>query len=262
MIMTMNDLEIKQLLDTEARRINSPEFIDEDPVQFPRMYSEQRDIEIAALLSATIAWGNRRSIIKDCGKMLDLMDRQPYNFVKDGEYEDLAEGNIHRTFFVRNLKHWLRGLRLVFERHGSVEGLCRAKKCGQSPVPAWALAQELNKILLEANDGTADSRCLPTGLESTALKRLNMALRWQVRNDGIVDLGIWKALKPSQLFIPLDVHVGNISRQLGLLDRKANDRKSVEMLTAKLREFRPDDPVYYDFALFGLGIEKFDLPTG
>ncbi len=103
---------------------------------------------------------------------------------------------------------------------------------------------------------TAACRCLPLGLDKSALKRFNMALRWLVRDDGIVDMGVWKALKPSQLFIPLDVHVGNVSRGLGLLDRKQNDRRAVEELTATLRTLRPADPVVYDFALFGIGIDS------
>ena len=126
----------------------------------------------------------------------------------------------------------------------------------QSQAPAWTLAQGLNAALAEANDGVHDPRCLPQNLTATALKRLNMALRWLVRDDGIVDLGVWKALKPSQLFIPLDVHAGNVSRQLGLLTRKSNDRRAVVELTDTLRSFRPDDPVVYDYALFGLGIES------
>ena len=116
--------------------------------------------------------------------------------------------------------------------------------------------EALNAELAAANGGIADSRCLPLNLESTALKRVNMALRWLVRDDGIVDMGVWKALKPSQLYIPLDVHVGNVSRELGLLQRKANDRRSVLELTEKLRKFNPEDPIVYDYALFGIGVSR------
>ena len=110
--------------------------------------------------------------------------------------------------------------------------------------------------LAAANGGMSDSRCLPTNLTSTALKRINMALRWLVRNDGIVDMGVWNAIHPSQLFIPLDVHVGNTARALGMIDRRANDKKTVLQLTSLLRQFRPDDPVIYDYALFGVGINS------
>jgi uncharacterized protein (TIGR02757 family) len=113
----------------------------------------------------------------------------------------------------------------------------------------------MNETLAEANNGHRDSRCLPLNLETTALKRINMALRWLVRKDGIVDLGVWDILSPSQLFIPLDVHVGNTARELGLINRRANDRRTTIELTQVLRQFNPDDPVIYDYALFGMGLK-------
>lgn len=251
----MTDSELRELLDAEARRINSPLFIADDPVQFPRLFTSQADIEIAALLCASIAWGNRKMICRNCEKMLSLMDMQPYAYVMDCGYDDLPpEGNIHRTFFNRNLRHYLRGLRLAYERHGSLEGLVRACGAADSEAPAWVFVRALSNLLAEANGGVSDARCLPTNVESSALKRVNMALRWLVRDDGIVDLGVWKALSPAQLFIPLDVHVAETSRSLGLLARRSNDRKAVEELTGALRRFRPDDPAVYDYALFGIGM--------
>lgn len=251
----LSEREIREMLDREGARINSPEFIDNDPVQFPRQYDVQQDIELAALLSATIAWGNRKMICANCAKMLGLMEGRPYHFVMDGAYEELPDGNIHRTFFVDNLRHYLRAFRLIFARYGSLEGLARHLHIAQSESPAWELVEGMNAIIREANDGQADSRCLPQNLGTTALKRVNMALRWLVRDDGIVDMGVWSTLRPSQLFIPLDVHVGNTSRDLGLLTRRQDDRRAVEELTATLRRFRPADPTFYDYALFGLGIE-------
>ncbi len=251
----MSDTELKELLDQEAERINRPEFIGADPVQFPRMFSEARDIEIAALLSATIAWGNRKMICRDCTKMLSLMDMQPYNYTIDEGYEDLPDGNIHRTFFNANLRHYLRGLRLIYTEHGSLQAFARSLGIADEKFPAWALAEGIGRKLREANDGVADSRCLPQNLDTTALKRLNMALRWLVRTDGIVDLGIWDVITPAQLYIPLDVHVSDVSRELGLLSRKSNDKKAVCLLTERLRNFRPDDPVIYDYALFGIGMK-------
>lgn len=251
----LSENEIREMLDREGARINSPEFIDNDPVQFPRRYEAQQDIELAALLSATIAWGNRKMICANCAKMLGMMDGRPYHFVMDEAYEELPDGNIHRTFFVDNLRHYLRGFRLIFKRHGSLEGLARHLGIATHEMPAWKLVEGMNEIIREANGGESDSRCLPQNLKATALKRVNMALRWLVRDDGIVDIGIWKAVKPSQLFIPLDVHVGNTSRDLGLLTRRQDDRRAVEELTATLRRFRPADPTFYDYALFGLGIE-------
>lgn len=253
-MMTDNDLRL--LLDTEAARINSPAFIADDPVQFPRRFTDQRDVEIAAMLAAHIAWGNRRMICRDCDRMLALMDNRPYEYLIDEGYEDLDPAmNIHRTFFARNLQHFMRGLRLIYTRHGSLDDFCRASGASASEYPAWELAGAINATLAEANSGTSDPRCLPLNLRTTALKRLNMALRWLVRRDGIVDLGIWQSLTPAQLYIPIDVHVGNTARQLGLLTRATTDRRAAVDLTARLREMRPNDPVYYDYALFGIGIE-------
>lgn len=247
--------DLRELLDSEARRINSEAFIADDPVQFPRRFSSLPDIEITALLCATLAWGNRRMICRDCEKLLTLMDNQPYAYVIDEGYLDLdPDINIHRTFFGRNLRHYLRGLRAIYTRHGSLNDFARAIDAGEAEAPAWRLAEGLNSELSAANSGCTDSRCLPVNTSTTALKRLNMALRWLVRRDGIVDLGVWDSITPAQLRIPLDVHVGDVSRELGLLCRRSNDRKAVEELTGRLREFNPDDPTLYDFALFGIGM--------
>ena len=248
--------DLAELLNREATRFNRPEFIENDPVQFPRMFSDKRDIEIAALLVSTIAWGKRSMICANAGKMLSLMDWQPYNFVMDKGYEELpSDDNIHRTFFNRNLVHYLRGLHSIYAKHSSIEDFALSVGSHRHPAAPWHLAEAINNALAQANDGHADSRCLPLGLDKSALKRFNMALRWLVRRDGIVDLGVWEAFNPAQLYIPLDVHVGNVSRALGLLERTQNDRRSVEELTATLRQLDPADPVRYDFALFSLGIE-------
>lgn len=247
---------IKELLDEAAARINSPEFIEKDPVQFPRRFSAQADIEVAALLAATIAWGNRTMICRDADRMLSLMADDPAAFTLEGAYEEIPdELNIHRTFFGRNLKYWLRTLRRILKENGSLEAFAVKQGVCGDPAPAWRLVEEIRKIALEENSGQTDSRCFPTNLSQSALKRINMALRWLVRDDGIVDLGIWKNIRPSQLYIPLDVHVGRISRELGLLSRRTNDRKAVEELTETLRGFNPQDPCLYDYALFGIGIE-------
>ena len=248
------DSDTAAWLQSLAARYNTPDFIADDPVQFPRMFTEPRDIEIVSLVVSTIAWGNRTMICNSARKMLSLMDWKPYDYVAERGYEELPEGNIHRTFFNRNFRHYLRGLHRVYNKYGSLEGLAAACGAPASDAPAWTLADALNRELAAANDGCADSRCLPLNLDKSALKRFNMALRWLVRNDGIVDLGIWTALTPAQLYIPLDVHVGNTSRALGLLDRKANDRRSVELLTDTLRTLDPTDPVRFDFALFGAGV--------
>ena len=246
--------EVRDLLESEAARINNPSFIDKDPVQFPRRFESLQDIELVSLLSATLAWGNRKMICNDIEKMLGLMDHSPFEYMMDEGYEDLEPRlNIHRTCFASHLKHFLKGLRKIYKDHGSLDNFALQNKIGEAEAPAWKLVELINGILLQEN-GENCSRCLPLNLNQSALKRINMALRWLVRDDGIVDMGVWKSIPKSKLFIPLDVHVGNVSRELGILKRKQNDRKSVEELTGVLRDLRPEDPAYYDYALFGIGI--------
>lgn len=257
--MEMTEKDLKELLDSEATRINAPEFIGEDPVQFPRRFSDERDIEITSLLTSSIAWGNRKMICRDCDRMLALMDNKPYAYMMDEGYEDLDDGgNIHRTFFNRHFKYYLRGLRSIYMSHGSLQDFARSEHIAEAELPSWRLVEGINRVLVEANGDMADSsvasRCLPQNLATTALKRVNMALRWLVRDDGIVDMGVWDVIKPSQLYIPLDVHVGDVSRELGLLTRKSDDKRAVLELTSRLRDFNPEDPVIYDYALFGIGM--------
>lgn len=253
----MIDPEVAAKLEREAARIHRPEFVNADPVQFPRRFSDKADVEIVSLLGSHLAWGNRKMICRDIERLVDRMEGQPAAWVKEGEFEAVADDeNIHRTFFGRNLKHFCRGLQSVLRKDGTVDAFCARSGASESEFPAWTLAAALNREMADANGGKCDSRCLPLALDSSALKRLNMALRWLVRKDGgIVDLGLWDSLRPSQLFIPLDVHVGNTSRALGLTSRRANDRRTAVEITGKLRELRPDDPTWFDFALFGLGVE-------
>lgn len=255
-IITTVPHDVRDLLDSEAARINSPAFIGEDPVQFPRRFSQLQDIEIVAFLSSIIAWGNRKMICRDAERMLALMDNEPYRYVMDEGYEDLnPRQNIHRTFFGEHFSYFLRGMREIYTKYGSLDAFSAGVRAGDSEAPSWKLVEEMQKVMSDVNNGATCSQCLPVNLQKTALKRINMALRWLVRDDGIVDMGVWKSIPKSKLYIPLDVHVGNISRELGLLTRKANDRKSVEMLTGLLRTLRPEDPAIYDFALFGIGVE-------
>lgn len=256
--------DLKDLLDREAARFNTPDFIAADPVQFPRRFEDLPDIEIVSLLASTVAWGNRKMICANIEKMLALMEYRPARFLLDRAYEELPDMNIHRTFFARDLRAFLRGLYPIYSRFGSLQEFARHHHIDKTEAPSWALAEAINISLAEANadpgrpgallPGVNLSRCLPQNLKTTALKRLNMALRWLVRRDGIVDLDVWDVLKPSQLFVPLDVHVGQVARELGILTRKADDRRSTEELTAALRAFNPEDPVLYDYALFSLGL--------
>ena len=249
--------EVIELLNYEAERINNPDFIADDPVQFPRRFHKIQDIETVAFLSAMIAWGKRSMICRDAEKMLNLMDNEPYLYIKDRGYEDLDDNiNIHRTFFGRDMKYFLKGLNRIFRQYGTIDSFAESIKVRNDEFPSWRLVGEMQKIMSEENEGRTCSQCLPVNLKQTALKRINMALRWLVRDDGIVDMGVWKSIPKSKLYIPLDVHVGNVSRELGLLNRRSNDRKAVELLTRTLRFLRPDDPVYYDYALFGIGVNR------
>lgn len=253
---------LREFLDREAARINHPDFIYNDPVQFPRRFERLQDIEVVAFLSAAIAWGKRKMICANCEKMLRIMENNPYDYVMDEAYEALPDINIHRTFFAKNFKYMLRGFRSIFKRYGSLNGFAKEVKAGEQDMPSWYLVERMQEVFSDANSGATDSQCLPTQLKNTALKRINMALRWLVRNDGIVDMGVWDCIKLSQLFIPVDVHVGDTARALGMIERKANDRRTVVEITEMLRRMRPDDPVVYDFALFGIGIgDKYLKPA-
>lgn len=246
---------MKDFLDEQAALINCLEFIDDDPVQYPRRFEKLQDIEIVSFLASMIAWGKRSMICRDAERLLALMGHDPYNYVMEEGFLDLDPSlNIHRTFFARDLIHFLSGLREIYKRYGSLDAFCNAVDAASDYSPAWKLVEEMQKIIVDANGGVPSKRGLPNNLKQTALKRVNMALRWLVRDDGIVDMGVWKSIPKSKLYIPLDVHVGNTARDLGLLTRKVDDRKAVEELTERLRLFRPDDPAYYDFALFGIGV--------
>lgn len=252
----------KDKLDELRDRYNVPEFVASDPIQFPRRFSRKQDIEIATLLTATIAWGRRPMILRNADRLLAMLDNEPERFVLSGDIDAIPDANIHRTFFGRHLRYFLRGLRQIYKRYGSLEDFAVASGATGSATPSWHLTEAMNSILTDANaeypiDGPV--RCLPADVDKTALKRINMALRWLVRCDGIVDIGCWTALKPSQLYIPLDVHSGRVARMLGLLDRKQDDRRAAVELTEALRRFDPQDPVAYDFALFGAGVNSASL---
>jgi len=233
-------------------KICKPDFIALDPVQFPRRYKRREDIEIAAFLSATIAWGRRDMILRSAEKMFGLMGNSPYSFVMSGDYRNLKKRNIHRTFFEDDLKYFCKGLERCYAKYGNLEKLFAS---AQNVWEGFALFRE---EMASANSGRFSKHISNPGEEDkggSACKRLNLALRWLVR-EGPVDLGLWKKFKPSALYIPLDVHVARTARKLGLLQRKSNDKKAVIELTEKLREFDQNDPVKYDFSLFGMGALK------
>lgn len=250
----MNDLKIT--LESLVARYNTTAFMDNDPVLFPRCFlgKSQQDIEIAAFLASTIAWGNRKQIMTGCQKMLfDIMDGKPYDFVMQDGWKHIDPNcNIHRTFFGRDLAYMCSGLQLVYLTSNTL-----AIAFGQGDLTVWDGFSRLRELFAQANGGEYSKHISdPTPNRhkgGSPCKRLNLMLRWLCRQDGIVDLGVWHNLKPSQLMMPLDVHVARIGRELGLITRKSNDRKTVEELTRNLAVFDPKDPCKYDFALFGIG---------
>jgi uncharacterized protein (TIGR02757 family) len=239
-------------------KVCTPDFIPLDPVQFPRRYKKREDIEIAAFLAATIAWGRRDLILRSAEKMFALMGHSPYNFVKSGEYKKLKNKNIHRTFFENDLKYFCRGFEYCYGKYNNLENLFFTGSNKASAFDIWQGISLFREEMAKANKGVFSKHISNPGEADrggSACKRLNLALRWLVR-EGPVDLHLWKKIKPAALYIPLDVHVARTARKLKLLNRKSNDKKAVIEITEKLRKLCPEDPAKYDFALFGVGALK------
>jgi uncharacterized protein (TIGR02757 family) len=254
----MTKAELKEFLDEKAEQYNNPEFIESDPVQIPHLFSLKEDIEIAGFLSATIAWGNRTMIIRNSHKMINLLGNAPYDFVMGHTENDLEKLNdfVHRTFNGGDFATFITGLKHIYKNHGGIESIF-AKH--QEHGSLQRSIHEFRKLFFEVEHQSRSQKHISDPFNNSAAKRINMYLRWMVRNDNNgVDLGIWKTIPASALSCPLDVHSGNVARKLGLLNRKQNDAKALLELDAQLREFDAADPVKYDFALFGLGVfEKF-----
>ena len=253
----MTDSQLKDFLDAKAKQYNHPDFISSDPIQIPHRFNEKEDIEISGFLTATIAWGNRKSIIKSANRMMELMGESPYDFVMEHSEKDLEklEGFVHRTFNGEDFKHFIRSLYNVYRYHGGMEKLF-AQDSGEFLQKS---IHEFKKVFFEIPHLPRTEKHVSDPLKNSAAKRIHMYLRWMVRDHTSgVDFGLWKSIRPSQLSCPLDVHTGNIARKLGLITRKQNDYKTLRELDTYLRKLDPHDPVKYDFALFGLGaFEKF-----
>ena len=251
---------LKQKLDRFYLEMNKPEFILSDPVQFPHRYSARQDREIAAFLAATIAWGRRELILKSAEKMFSLMGPSPYAFIIEEKYRkiklDDKGRSIHRTFFEGDLLYFCRGFRACYAKYGSLEALFASGKDVWEGISLFRETMASGNNIAPRVKANVYSRHIANPAANSACKRLHLALRWLVRREGPVDLGLWKSISTSSLFVPLDLHVGRTARRLGLLERKSNDRKAVIALTEKLREFCPEDPVKYDLALFGYGIRS------
>lgn len=246
---------VKGYLDSLNDKYNCTAFIADDPISVPHRYTAKEDVEIAAFLASTIAWGQRKTIVRNAHRMVDMMDDAPHQFIMNATDADLKalRGFVHRTFNDLDFRYFVMSLQNIYRNHGGLDGLF----CGnyaQSNDIRIALSRFWN-IFFELPSEARTRRHVSSIDKGAACKRLNMFLKWMVRKDANgVDLGIWKAIPPSALYLPLDVHSGNTARALGLLDRKQSDWRAVEQVTEKLREFDPSDPVKYDFALFCAGI--------
>lgn len=279
----MTRAELTDFLNLKVSAYNRPNFIESDPVSIPHLFSRKEDIEISAFFAATIAWGQRPVIIRNAKRWMELMDMAPYEFVTGASAKELKrlDGFVHRTFNSTDAKFFVLALRNMYKKHGGMEpvfekGLqngVRVHVATRSIASTHRVATaatpkhqgitdailHFRKTFLSIPHETRSEKHIANPASGSNAKRINMFLRWMVRRDKAgVDFGIWKSISPSLLFCPLDVHVGNTARALGLLERKIDDWKAVEELTANLRALDANDPVKYDFALFGLGVfEKF-----
>ena len=249
---------LKEFLNLKVEEYNNKKFIEDDPVKIPHLFDKKEDIEISGFLTSTIAWGNRKSIINSSLRMMKLMENDPYNFIMNHTDKDLKNllKFVHRTFNGYDFAQFIKSLKHIYKNHGGLEELFSKKIKNQSMHNS---IHEFKKIFFEIKHTNRTKKHISDPYKGSASKRINMFLRWMVRKDEKgVDLGIWRSIDQKNLSCPLDVHSGNISRKLGLIKRKQNDHKAVLELDSILRTFDKNDPVKYDFALFGIGVcEKF-----
>lgn len=250
---------LKKLLDEKVKQFNQIGFIKDDPVTIPHRFSKKQDIEIAAFFAATLAWGNRTTIINSCNTLMQLMHNAPYDFLLQHKPADLKKllAFKHRTFNTTDLLYFIAFLKYHYKHNQSLEEAFTKQLSANDKTTENALAGFYNYFFSLNDFPQRTQKHVATPVKKSACKRLNMFLRWMVRKDDTgVDFGIWKNIKTSQLVCPLDVHVARMARNLGLLQRKQNDWQAALELTGSLRTFSKTDPVKYDFALFGMGINE------
>ena len=253
----MGEQELALLLEEAYARYATPAFVADDPIQVPRGFTKREDAETIGFLTATIAWGQRRTIIANAWKLVRLMDEAPHDFVMNASTRDLrrTERFVHRTFNGTDLRGFVRGLRHLYVAHGSIEAAFLPEGQDATLPPMAEMISLFRRRLLTPPHALRTEKHVANPARGSNAKRINMYLRWMVRPaDRGVDLGLWKRIPTSALHVPLDVHTGRVARELGLFQRKQDDWKAVEELTLALRRFDPDDPVKYDIALFGTGV--------
>lgn len=243
--------ELKAFLDEKADYYNRPSFIENDPISIPHQFTRKQDIEIAAFFTSVLAWGKRITIINKCNELMERMDREPYAFVTRHRPSDLKRltGFRHRTFNDTDLLYFVSFMKWYYNDHESLEDAFAGNTIQETLIA-------FHRLFFSLEDHPARTRKhISTPLNKSTCKRLNMFLRWMVRNDDRgVDFGLWRSISPSQLICPCDVHVDRVARGLKLIRRKQTDWETALELTTQLRKFDPLDPVRYDFALFGLGV--------
>jgi len=250
----MNKNDLKEFLDEKVTQYNHPNFITSDPIQIPHQFSKKEDIEIAGFLTSIIAWGNRTMIIKNAQKMMNIMEQAPYDFVINHSENDLskAENFVHRTFNAVDFRFFMTSLQNIYQNYQGLEKVLlpeHHQKDYQHSI------SNFKNLFFELPHQIRTEKHISDPLKNSAAKRINMFLRWMVRDDSSgVDFGLWKTHSPALLSCPLDVHSGNVARKLQLLSRQQNDWKAVHELNESLRKFDVIDPAKYDFALFGLGV--------
>lgn len=282
--------DIKAFLDRKVDEYNRPQFIEGDPICIPHRFTRKQDVEIMGFFAALLAWGQRKTIINKCTELIDRMDGAPFDFVKSHREKDLKQllGFRHRTFNDTDLLYFISFFRAHYDRHGTLEDafippsantgfrdeyieayatdgediaisspVCYVQELGEPPFTVEQALNRFRSYFFSLPDYPVRTRKhISSPAQNSACKRLNMFLRWMVRKDGRgVDFGLWKRISPSQLICPCDVHVERVSRRIGLIQRKQSDWKTALELTGNLRQLDADDPVKYDFALFGLGVE-------
>lgn len=247
-------IDLKEFLDEKVKQYNTPDFIEQDPIQIPHSYSLKEDIEISGFLAATIAWGNRKMIIRNAKRMMELMGNSPYDFLINHKEKHLKniDGFVHRTFNSTDFLTYIEALKNIYVNHYGLEGIFTRYKTDDTIQPAIS---KLKEVFFSVPHIQRTEKHLPDPLKGSAAKKINMFLRWMIRQDDTgVDFGIWKHIPPAILSCPLDIHSGRVARKLGLLNRKQNDAKAVIELDINLRQLDAGDPVRYDFALFGIGV--------
>jgi uncharacterized protein (TIGR02757 family) len=250
---------IKKILDQKVKQYNQVSFIAKDPICIPHLFQKQQDIEIAAFFAAIFAWGNRTTIINKATELMQKMDHAPHAFCLNHQPKDLKKlfGFKHRTFNDTDLLYCIAFLKAHYQHNESLESAFFVHHIDGKKInnitDALKHFQQYFMSLEDAPQRTKKHISSPAA--GSTCKRLNMFLRWMVRKDQAgVDFGIWNAIKPSQLIIPIDVHVARIARTLGILTRPQTDWQAALELTDYCRTLDNNDPVKYDYALFSLGV--------